>query len=75
MHISGDLTAAVDEGVRQGYRDGYLRASAVRDPLHRVNTGDNTPALLTVDLVPGESCEITVAPKGLSLIHIYPSVL
>lgn len=64
VHISGDFTAAVDEGVRQGYRDGYLRASAVADPLRRVNTGDNTPALLTVDLVPGDACEITVAPKG-----------
>jgi len=64
VHISGDLAAAVDEGVRQGYREGYLRASAVRDPLRRVNTGDNTPALLTVDLVPGDICEITVAPKG-----------
>lgn len=64
VHISGDLRAAVDEGVRQGYRDGYLRASAVRDPLQRVNTGDNMPALLTVELAPGEDCEITVAPKG-----------
>ena len=64
VHISGDFAAAVDEGVRQGYRDGYLRASAVADPLRRVNTGDNTPALLTVDLVPGDACEITVAPKG-----------
>ena len=64
VHISGDFAAAVDEGVRQGYRDGYLRASAVADPLRRVNTGDNTPALLTVDLVPGGACEITVAPKG-----------
>ena len=64
VHISGDLAAAVDEGVRQGYRDGYLRASAVADPLRRVNTGDNTPALLTVELTSGDQCEITVAPKG-----------
>ena len=64
VHIAGDLAAAVDEGVRQGYRQGYLRASAVADPLRRVNTGDNTPAMLTVELVPGDCCEITVAPKG-----------
>ena len=64
VHISGDLRAAVDEGVRQGYAEGFLRKSVVRDPLDRVNTGDNTPAMLYIDLVPGEAVEITVAPKG-----------
>ncbi len=64
VHITGDLTEAVNEGVRQGYTEGYLRKSVVRDPLDRVNTGDNTPAMLYVELVPGEQVEITVAPKG-----------
>lgn len=64
VHISGDLRAAVDEGVRQGYAQGFLRKSVVRDPLDRVNTGDNTPAMLYIDLVPGREVEITVAPKG-----------
>lgn len=62
--VDGDLTAAVNEGVRQGYRDGYLRKSVVRDPLDRVNTGDNTPAMLYTEIVPGDRLEITVAPKG-----------
>ena len=64
VHIDGDLTEAVNEGVRQGYQDGYLRKSVVKDPLDRVNTGDNTPAMLYVELVPGDKIEITVAPKG-----------
>ena len=64
VHICGDLTEAVNAGVRQGYRDGYLRKSVVRDPLNRVNTGDNTPAILYTELVPGDQIEITVAPKG-----------
>lgn len=64
VHITGDLTDAVNEGVRQGYTEGYLRKSVVRDPLDRVNTGDNTPAMLYVELVAGERIEITVAPKG-----------
>ena len=64
VHIQGDLTQAVNEGVRQGYSEGYLRKSVVRDPLDRVNTGDNTPAMLYTELVPGEKIEITVAPKG-----------
>lgn len=64
VHINGDLTDAVNEGVRQGYGDGYLRKSVVKDPLDRVNTGDNTPAMLYVELVPGDKIEITVAPKG-----------
>ena len=64
VHISGDLTEAIHEGVRQGYTEGYLRKSVVRDPLDRVNTGDNTPAMIYYDIVPGDKVEITVAPKG-----------
>ena len=64
LHIEGDITEAVNEGVRQGYTEGYLRKSVVRDPLDRVNTGDNTPAMLYFELVPGDKLEITVAPKG-----------
>ena len=64
VHIEGDLNEAIHEGVRQGYREGFLRKSVVRDPLDRVNTGDNTPAMIYFDIVPGDVCEITVAPKG-----------
>ena len=64
VHIQGNLTEAVNEGVRQGYGEGFLRKSVVRDPLDRVNTGDNTPAMLYTELVPGDRIEITVAPKG-----------
>ena len=63
-HIDGDLTDAVNEGVRRGYEKAFLRKSITADPLQRVNTGDNTPAFLTVHLVPGSGCKITVAPKG-----------
>lgn len=64
VHINGDINDAVNEGVRQGYCDGYLRKSVVGDPLLRVNTGDNTPAFIYFELVPGDKIEITVAPKG-----------
>jgi len=64
VHIKGDITEAVNEGVRQGYEQGYLRKSVVRDPLDRVNTGDNTPAMIYFEIVPGDKIEITVAPKG-----------
>ena len=64
VHVEGDLNEAIHEGVRRGYREGYLRKSVVRDPLDRVNTGDNTPAMIYFDIVPGDVCEITVAPKG-----------
>lgn len=65
VHISGgDLYEAINEGVRRGYTNGYLRKSVVRDPIDRVNTGDNTPAAITVDIVPGDKVKITVAPKG-----------
>ena len=64
VHVAGDLNEAIQEGVRRGYREGYLRKSVVRDPLDRVNTGDNTPAVITYEIVPGDQIEITVAPKG-----------
>lgn len=64
VHIEGDLKSAVNEGVRRGYVEGYLRKSCVKDPFDRVNTGDNTPAVLYVDIVPGDEVHITVAPKG-----------
>ena len=64
VHIEGDLRAAVDEGVRRGYTEGFLRKSVVADPLRRVNTGDNTPAMLYTEIVPGDKIELTVAPKG-----------
>ncbi len=64
VHIQGDFENAIHEGVRRGYADGYLRKSIVADPLRRGNTGDNTPAAITVHLVNGDGCRITVAPKG-----------
>lgn len=64
VHIEGDFENAIHEGVRRGYTDGYLRKSIVCDPLRRGNTGDNTPAAITVHLVNGDGCRITVAPKG-----------
>lgn len=64
VHIDGDFEEAVDNGVRRGYGEGYLRKSVVCDPLRRVNTGDNTPALLTVKLTRGDKMRITVMPKG-----------
>jgi fumarate hydratase subunit alpha len=64
VHIEGDLAAAVDEGARRACREGFLRASVVDDPLERVNTGDNSPAMLYVDFTGGGRVKITVAPKG-----------
>ena len=65
VHITGgDLTECVNEGVRQGYTDGYLRKSVVMDPIRRGNTGDNTPAILYTEIVPGDQIKITVGPKG-----------
>ena len=64
VHVLGNFEEAVNEGVRKGYCDGYLRKSVVRDPLRRVNTGDNTPAVLHVRIVPGSSIKLVVAPKG-----------
>lgn len=62
--VGGNLEEAVNEGVRQGYQEGYLRKSVVRDPLRRVNTQDNTPAVIHYQIVSGEQVKITVAPKG-----------
>ena len=64
VHIEGSLTDAINEGVRRGYTEGYLRKSVVADPIRRGNTGDNTPAMIYYDIVPGDKVEITVAPKG-----------
>ena len=65
VHITGgSFEEAVDEGVRQGYTEGYLRKSVVADPIRRGNTWDNTPAVLTVRLVPGDKLRLTLAPKG-----------
>ena len=65
VHIAGgDLKEAVDEGVRRGYDKGYLRKSVVKDPVRRGNTGDNTPAMLYTEIVPGEQIKVTVGPKG-----------
>ena len=65
VHLAGgDLTEAVNEGVRRGYANGYLRKSVVKDPVRRGNTGDNTPAMIYTEIVPGENVKITVGPKG-----------
>ena len=65
VHLAGgDLTEAVNEGVRRGYANGYLRKSVVADPVRRGNTGDNTPAMIYTEIVPGENVKITVGPKG-----------
>lgn len=62
--VGGDLTEAVNEGVRRGYANGYLRKSVVKDPVRRGNTGDNTPAMIYTEIVPGENIKITIGPKG-----------
>ncbi|MGC9316155.1 MAG: fumarate hydratase, partial [bacterium] len=66
VHISGgDFVEAINEGVRQGYKDGYLRKSMVDDPIiDRINTKDNTPAIIYTDIVPGDKLKLTIAPKG-----------
>ena len=65
VHFTGgSLTEAVNEGVRRGYTEGYLRKSVVSDPLIRKNTGDNTPAVIHYDIVPGDKVKMTIAPKG-----------
>ena len=62
--IGGDITDAINEGVRRGYVDGYLRKSVVKDPIYRENTKDNTPAVIHYEIVDGDQVDITVAPKG-----------
>lgn len=65
VHVEGGLlTDAINEGVRQGYVEGYLRKSVVKDPIYRENTNDNTPAIIHYDIVEGDNIDITVAPKG-----------
>lgn len=65
VHIEGmNIEDAVNEGIRQGYEEGYLRKSVVKDPIYRENTKDNTPGIIHYEIVPGENIEITVAPKG-----------
>lgn len=65
VHITGgNLTDAINQGVREGYTEGYLRKSVVSDPLLRLNTGDNTPAIIHYDIVPGDKLDIMLAPKG-----------
>jgi fumarate hydratase subunit alpha len=63
-HITGSIPAAIDQGVRQAVKASYLRSSIVADPLRRENTGDNTPACIYTDLVPGDQVKVTVAPRG-----------
>jgi len=63
-HFQGDLEEAINEGVRRGYKKGYLRNSVVRDPIDRVNTNDNTPAVIYYSAVTGDKMKIAVAPKG-----------
>lgn len=62
--VGGNLGDAINEGVRQGYCEGYLRKSVVKDPLDRINTGDNTPSVIYYEIVPGDKLKITFAPKG-----------
>lgn len=65
VHFEGDyIEDAVNEGIRQGYNEGYLRKSVVGDPVERVNTNDNTPGIIHYEMIPGDQVEITVAPKG-----------
>ncbi|MBU9917376.1 MAG: fumarate hydratase [Fusobacteriaceae bacterium] len=64
VYLNGDIYEAVQEGVRIGYKDGYLRKSMVKDPFNRVNTGDNTPAIIHTKLVEGDKVKIIIAPKG-----------
>lgn len=65
VHFEGKyIEDAVNEGIRQGYEEGYLRKSVVKDPVERVNTKDNTPGVIHYEIIPGDQVEITVAPKG-----------
>jgi len=62
--VGGDFNEAINEGVRQGYKDGYLRKSIVTDPIQRTNSGDNTPAIINLEIIPGDKLQIDYAPKG-----------
>lgn len=73
VHITdGGLEDAINEGVRQGYVEGYLRKSVVSDPIERVNTQDNTPAIIHYSIVPGDRFRITLAPKGFGSENMEP---
>ena len=63
-HLPEDVKDAINEGVRRGYDKGYLRKSVVKDPVRRGNTGDNTPAMIYTEIVPGDQVKVTVGPKG-----------
>lgn len=76
VHLSGgNLKDAVNEGIRQGYKEGYLRKSVVKDPLIRENTKDNTPAIIHIDIVDGEEVKIVLAPKGFGSENMSRSVM
>lgn len=62
--VGGDLETAINQGIRDGYRRGYFRKSVVKDPFQRVNTGDNTPAIIHMHLVPGDGLKLNILPKG-----------
>ncbi|HZJ99281.1 MAG TPA: fumarate hydratase [Tissierellaceae bacterium] len=64
VHVNGSLEDAINQGIREGYEDGYLRKSVVEDPLNRVNTKDNTPGIIHYNIVPGDKISIMVGPKG-----------
>ena len=64
LHVNGDIEAAINEGVRRGYSEGYFRNSVVQCPINRINTSDNTPAVIHYEFAAGDTLEITVAPKG-----------
>lgn len=73
--VGGDVTEAINEGIRQGYEAGFLRKSVVKDPLLRENTKDNTPAIVHFELVPGQDIKITLAPKGFGSENMSRSVM
>jgi fumarate hydratase subunit alpha len=73
--VDGDVTEAINEGIRQGYEAGFLRKSVVKDPLLRENTKDNTPAIVHFELVPGQDVKITLAPKGFGSENMSRSIM
>ncbi len=73
--VDGDLTDAVNEGIRQGYNEGFLRKSVVSDPLIRENTKDNTPAVIHIEIVPGDKVKLTLAPKGFGSENMSRSIM
>lgn len=73
--VDGDLTEAINEGIRQGYSEGFLRKSVVADPLIRINTKDNTPAVVHIEIVPGDQVKLTLAPKGFGSENMSRSIM